>query len=355
MRRRLSLSIALGISLGLVLVNACGSSDDGASGASSTTEGGATSFGSDASVDGGAGGGGGGGGGGNGDGGATGADGGNGGGGSGCGGSASDPAGAATVSGLLDKLPSNAPAGAQRAAIIDAILRSCEAFGPRAAKDPGWQRVYCWAHLVSAIHKESTYDASQLTQDSYGIRSTSAGKANDPTVGLLQIRFSSTVHDYAEQGPLASLSCVGCTLPGSFLSHANESADSAFWAVSGPTQNLSVMREVACNVGLGAWYYYSNATSNGKATSTTYLSSYCAGGGTAGNLVTGLRSHFSGPDGGRGVISGMSALNALQSSDNSGWQYVTAIKSLFDTMVPSVSGTHPFFLVLSPDHTQYCR
>jgi hypothetical protein len=349
MGRELSVSsIAIGISLALLV--GCGSSGDGDT---SSIDGGATSLGADASLGGGGGGGGGadaGGGGGGG----GGTDGG-GGGGSGCSGSAADPAAATAVSGLLDKLPSGNPTGAERAAIIDAIIRSCEAFGPRAAKDPGWERTYCWAHLVSAIHKESTYDASQLTQDSYGIRTTSAGKANDPTVGLLQIRFSSTVHDYVQQGPLASLSCVGCTFPGSYATHASEPDDSAFWAVTGPIQNLSVMREVACNVGLGAWYYYLNATANGKPSSTTYLSSYCAGQGTAGNLVTGLRSHFSGPDGGRGVIANMSALNALQGTDNSGYQYVTAIKSLFDVMVGPVSGTHPFFLTLSPDSAQYCR
>ena len=252
----------------------------------------------------------------------------------------------------MDKLPSNAPSGALRAQIIDAIIRSCEAFGPPPAIDPGWQRNYCWAHLVSAILKESGYDAAQTTPDSYGKRSTSAGQANDPTVGLLQVRFSSTVHDYVEQGPLESLACVGCTFPAGFAAHATESGDSAFWAVSGPTQNLATMRDVACNVGLGAWYYYLNATANGKPSAATYLSAYCGGQGTKGNLVTGLRSHLEGPDGGKGVLTSMSA---LQSADSGGYQYVAAIKTPFDSMVGAVSGTHPFFIPLLPNASQYCR
>jgi len=342
--------LSIVVATSLACLAGCGSSEDAPG---STNDGGATTLGAGGSsldeTDGGGvsrtDGGGGGGGGGNDAGGS----------GSACSGSAADPAAAATVSGFIDKLPSNKPSAALRAPIIDAIIRSCEVFGPRTAKAPGWQRQYCWAHLVSAILKESGYDAAQTTADSYGKRGTSAGQANDPTVGLLQVRFSSTVHDYVEQGPLASLSCVGCTFPAGFASHANESSESAFWAVTGPTQNLSVMRDVACNVGLGAWYYYLNATANGKPSTTTYLSSYCAGQGTAGNLITGLRSHYAGPDGGRGVISNLSALNALQGTDNGGYQYVTAIKTQFDALVGPVSGTHPFFLTLSPDSTQYCR
>jgi len=273
----------------------------------------------------------------------------------GCSGSAADPAAAATVSGYMDKLPSNAPSGPARAQIIDAIIKSCDVFGPKVATAPGWDRTYCWAHLVSAILKESGYNASASIKDDYGSRGTNAGKANDPTVGLLQIRFSSTVRDYVALGPAASLSCVGCTLPAGLAAHKNEEGDSGFWAVSGPTQNMSTMTDVACNVGLGAWYYYSNATSNGKQNEVTYLDAYCGGGGTAANVITGLRSHLAGPDGGKGVIANQGALNALQGSDNGAYQYITEIKSNFDKMVGSVSGTHPFFLKLSPSAKQYCQ
>ncbi|CAN5921270.1 hypothetical protein BH11MYX4_BH11MYX4_44880 [soil metagenome] len=274
---------------------------------------------------------------------------------SGCSGSAADPAAATTVSGFMDKLPFNNPTGPVRAQIIDAIIKSCEVFGPTAAKDPGWDRRYCWAQLVAAINKESGYNAGSTIADGYGTRSTSAGKANDPTVGLLQIRFSSTVRDFATLGNTASLSCAGCTFPASFAAHQNDPGDSAFWAVSGPTQNLATMKDVACNVGLGAWYYYYNASSNGKASAPTYLSAYCGGGGTAGNLVTGLLSHLQGPESGKGVIPNMAGLNALQTTNNGAYQYVTQIKSQFDGMVGAVSGTHPFFLTLVPNKTQYCR
>lgn len=274
---------------------------------------------------------------------------------SGCSGSAADPAAATTVSGYMDKLPANAPAGAARAQIIDAIIKSCEVFGPPAAKDPGWDRKFCWAHLVAAINKESGYNAGVSVTDSYGTRNTAAGKANDPTVGLTQVRFSSTVHDFTARGTTDNLSCVGCTFPAGFAAHKSESGDSAFWAVSGPTQNLATMKDVACNVGLGAWYYYLNATANGKPSAPTYLDAYCKGQGTAGNLITGLLSHLQGPDGGKGVIANLAGVNALQGSNPGAYQYVTQIKTQFDSMVGPVSGTHPFFIKLSPNATQYCR
>ena len=103
--------------------------------------------------------------------------------------------------------------------------------------------------------------------------------ADNPTIGLLQIRFSSTVHDFAAQGPQDRLACVGCTFPSTFATHASESGDSDFWAVSGPTQNLTLMESVACNVGMGAWYYYTYATGNGNPSKVTYLAQYCAGQG----------------------------------------------------------------------------
>jgi hypothetical protein len=115
------------------------------------------------------------------------------------------------------------------------------------------------------------------------------------------------------------------------------------------------MKDVACNVGLGSWYYYYNASSNGKPSAPTYLAAYCGGGGTAGNLITGLLSHLQGPESGKGVIGNQGQLSALQSTNNGAYQYVTQIKSQFDTMVGAVSGTHPFFLTLVPNKTQYCQ
>ena len=274
---------------------------------------------------------------------------------SGCSGSAADPAAATTVSGYMDKLPDNAPTGAARAQIIDVIIKSCEVFGPPAAKDPGWDRKYCWAHLVAAIGKESGYNAALTIKDGYGSRNTVSGTANDPTVGLLQVRFSSTVRDFVRLGTTGSLSCVGCTFPATFATHKSEADSSAFWAVSGPTQNLATMKDLACNVGLGAWYYYFSATGNGKASTPTYIDEYCAGKGTAGNLITGLLSHYEGAEGGAGVIANMAGVNALQGTNSGAYQYVTQIKTQFDSMVGPVSGTHPFFVKLLPNTSQYCR
>jgi hypothetical protein len=118
---------------------------------------------------------------------------------------------------------------------------------------------------------------------------------------------------------------------------------------------MSVMQNAACNVGLGAWYYYLNATGNGNPSAATYLAGYCSGKGTAANLVTGLRSHLEGPSGGKGVIADMNGVNALQATDSGAYQYVTNIKTWFDSMIGPVSGTHPFFVRLAPNVPEYCR
>jgi hypothetical protein len=115
------------------------------------------------------------------------------------------------------------------------------------------------------------------------------------------------------------------------------------------------MQNRACNVALGAWYYYLNATANGKPSAPTLLSAYCSGQGTSGNLVTGLLSHLKGPQSGKGVVADMNGVKALQSTDSTAYQYVTTIKTWFDAMIGPVSGTHPFFIKLAPNSTQYCR
>jgi len=278
------------------------------------------------------------------------------GGGSGCSGAAADPASAAVVEGFIGKVPTgNGPKDASvRAAVVDAILRTCEVFGPKSAKDPGWDARYCWAHLAASIGKESSYAPALTIKDGYGQRAIGSAKANDPTVGLLQIRFSSTVRDFAAEGPRDALACIGCAIPADVASHVKEPGDSPYWAVTGPTANSALLQNVACNVGLGGWYYYVNATGNGNAAAPTYVSPYCAGKGTSGNLVTGLLSHLKGPSGGKGVIRDMGGVSALQRTDSNAYQYVTLIKRWFDSMVGSTNGTHPFFLSLAPSPDQYC-
>ncbi len=276
-----------------------------------------------------------------------------------CSGSASDPGGAATIGGYLDTLPYGDPTGTERAQVIDAIIKSCYEFGPPAT-DTGWLPQHCWAHLVAAIEKESSYNQTENVLDTYGKRTVTVSgaseTADDPTIGLLQIRFSSTVHDFEAQGPQDRLACVGCTFPSTFASHASESGDSDFWAVSGPTQNLSLMESVPCNVGMGAWYYYTYATGNGNPGKVTYLSQYCAGQGTGANLITGLRSHLEGPASAYGVVPNVTSLDALMTSDSNAYDYVSTIMGWFDKMegITSVTDSHPFFIPLGPNPVQYC-
>lgn len=265
---------------------------------------------------------------------------------------ASDPAAAATVATYLDKIGSEGPTGTLRTQVIDAVIRACDVFAPPAGKDAGWQRTYCWAHLASEILKESTYNPTSSVTDSYATRAIGSQTANDPTVGLLQIRFSSVVHDFVAQGPTDRLAFVGCTFPASVTSHASEAGDSSFWAVTGPSANRSLVESVSCNVGIGAWYVYMNATGNGKSTGTTYLSNYCAGQGTKANLVTGLSSFLEGPTAAYGALGSMSQ---VQSSDGGSYAYINAIKTSFDAMIGPVGGTHPFFLPLVPTTSSYCR
>jgi hypothetical protein len=265
-----------------------------------------------------------------------------------CVGSADDPAAAATVGGFVDKV-GNPPSAPLRDQAVDAILRSCSAFAPPAASTPGWTREDCWAHLAAAIDVESSYDTTVAVTDAYATRGLGGGgQAADPTVGLLQVRFSSTVRDFARRGRLDSLACAGCTFPADFDAHLAESGDSSFWAVSGPWDHRAVMNDPACNIALGAWYYYLYATGNGAA-QTMHLDAYCTGQGVSANLVTGLLSHYLGPDNGRGIVSDMGSLWGAA------YDYVAAIKSLFDTMIPPAGGTHPFFVQLSPHPSQYCR
>lgn len=257
------------------------------------------------------------------------------------------------IDGYMKKLPSPPPAGTTRTEAIDAMLKTCVAFGPPAGTQ-GWKPEYCWAHLVAAISKESGYSATASVKDSYATRNVGGMTANDPTVGLLQIRYSSTVHDMVQLGSVDRLSCAGCPIPANVMSHAADG--DAYWAVSGPPQNTALMTNVACNVAMGAWYYYQNATGNGRAAKVTYTDEYCKGGGTAANLVTGLMSHLLGPDGGKGVqVASDTQLMALKNTNGGAFGYVSEIKGNWDKMVGPVTGTHPFYLLLKPSPPQYCK
>lgn len=185
-----------------------------------------------------------------------------------------------------DNIAKNFPAGAAFEKLACSIVTSCMQFAPG---ETNWLRK-CEGVIASAIVAESSYNPASVVTDTYATRSVGGITANDPTVGLLQIRFSSTVHDYNFYGPMAKMSAIGCSWPTALTSQADTES---WWATNGGTTYLSFMQDVACNVGLATWYYFYNATGNGGA-NAVWISDYCAGRGVAGNMVIGLLSHLMG-------------------------------------------------------------
>lgn len=267
-----------------------------------------------------------------------------------CTSSASEPEAAATIGGFLDGLPYGNPSGEAKREIVEAILRSCRVLSPAALAQRD-----CWALLASAILKESSYDAEANVVDEYAKRAVEGQRAEDPTVGLLQIRFSATVHDVTRFAPADALACAGCALPEELRARAEDAGDSAFWAVTGPTAHRGVMTNRACNVFMGAWYYFTNATGNGDPAKPAYAEQVCAGEGTGANVVTGLRSHLRGSDGANGIVGDEAALAKLRADDPDSYEYVTEIRARFDAMVGAREGGHPFFTRLAPERARYCR
>jgi hypothetical protein len=256
----------------------------------------------------------------------------------GSGGTSGDNAAAlARVAEFITKLPDWAQAniGSEdlKNQIIDAIVKSCIEFAP-----PGdeWQ-IYCEAQIASSMLKESSYQQELVVTDGYATRDVSGTPANDPTIGFLQVRFSSTVSDYNALGPLDKMQRIGCD----FQDFGHDTSDQNFWAVTGPTANLTFMETPACNIGLATWYYYYNATGNGDANNPTYLYQYCQGNGVPANLIIGLLSHLRGPGG---------AHQEPTATD----PYVVAIKDQFQVFLGTVD-PDPFTIELSPDTTKYCR
>jgi hypothetical protein len=180
----------------------------------------------------------------------------------------------------------NFPAGAAFDRLACSIAMSCAEFAPM---ETDWLRK-CEAVITSAIVAESSYNPISVVTDSYATRAVTGGTANDPTVGLLQVRFSSTMHDYNYNGPMAKMAAIGCAWPTALQTQADTTI---FWATEGGTTYLSFMQDVACNIGSAAWYYFYNATGNGG-TSVVWISDYCKGKGIAGTMVAGLLSHLEG-------------------------------------------------------------
>jgi hypothetical protein len=171
--------------------------------------------------------------------------------------------------------------------------------------------------LVAAINAESSYDALAGTQ----------GAGADPSVGLLQIRFSSVVRDFADYGPVNTLTRIGCNF-GTVTSSDSYATKS------------SMMVDVTCNVAIAAWYFFIFASGNGGP-SVVWVSDYCSGGGIAGNLHIGMACFLSG---------GEAAHSSLSGAD---WYY-NQVKGWFDQCV-TYSGTHPFELTIQPDKKKYCK
>ncbi|MGO9290488.1 MAG: hypothetical protein ACLQIJ_17275 [Polyangia bacterium] len=183
-------------------------------------------------------------------------------------------------------IKTNFPAGAAFDKLACSIAMSCVEFAPM---ETDWLRK-CEAVVTSAIVAESSYNPNSVVTDSYATRALTGATANDPTVGLLQVRFSSTMHDFNYNGPMAKMAALGCTWPPELQTQPDTTN---FWATEGGTTYLSFMQDVACNIGSAAWYYFYNATGNGGA-SAVWISNYCAGQGIAGTMVTGLLSHLEG-------------------------------------------------------------
>ena len=180
----------------------------------------------------------------------------------------------------------NFPAGAAFDRLACSIAMSCAEFAPM---ETDWLRK-CEAVVTSAIVAESSYNPNSVVTDSYATRALTGATANDPTVGLLQVRFSSTMHDYNYNGPMAKMAAIGCTWPPELQTQADTTN---FWATEGGTTYLSFMQDVACNIASAAWYYFYNATGNGGS-SAVWIANYCQGQGIAGTMVTGLLSHLEG-------------------------------------------------------------
>jgi hypothetical protein len=229
----------------------------------------------------------------------------------------------------------NFPVGSSRDKLVNSIVGACAAFGPPPSTYGAAWPEYCEAIITSEIVSESSYNPTEVVSDAYATQNGS----NDPTVGLLQIRYSSTVHDFNYNGPIATISSIGCTWPTGLTSQADVTT---YWRTAGGSStNIAFMEDPACNIPLAAWYVFLDATGNGGS-SAVYAAQYCAGQGVAGNVVDGLLSHLDGP----GYPRPADPNNA----------YPAGIKTRFVKLVGgTLPSPDPFGVTLSPAPAQYCK
>jgi len=248
----------------------------------------------------------------------------------------------------------NFPAGAAFDKLACSIAMSCQEFAP---SETDWLRK-CEAVVTSAIVAESSYNPVSVVTDTYATRTVGTVTANDPTVGLLQIRFTSTVHDYNYNGPMAKMALIGCSWPAALAAQADTST---WWATSGGTTYLTFMQDVACNIALATWYYFYNATGNGG-TTAVWISNYCAGQGVAGNMVVGLLSHLEGGNFPRPADANNAypwGIECCSCGSPSGCA-CTGCTGRFATFMnigttSARPSPDPFQEVLNPEPTKYCK
>ena len=248
----------------------------------------------------------------------------------------------------------NFPAGAAFDKLACSIAMSCVEFAPM---ESDWLRK-CEAVVTSAIVAESSYNPTSVVTDSYATRALTGATANDPTVGLLQVRFSSTMHDYNYNGPMAKMAAIGCAWPPELQTQADTGN---FWSTEGGTTYLSFMQDVACNIGSAAWYYFYNATGNGGA-SAVWIANYCKGQGIAGTMVTGLLSHLEGGNYPRPADPNNAYPWGIEccSCGNPSGCTCTGCTGRFAAFMgigttASRPTPDPFQEVLSPEPTKYCK
>ena len=248
----------------------------------------------------------------------------------------------------------NFPPGAAFDRLACSIAMSCQMFAP---VETDWLRK-CEAVVTSAIVAESSYNPVSVVTDTYATRTVGTVTANDPTVGLLQIRFTSTVHDYNYNGPMAKMATIGCSWPPELAAQADTNT---WWATSGGTTYLSFMQDVACNIALATWYYFYNATGNGGA-SAVWISNYCKGQGIAGNMVVGLMSHLQGGSFVRPADANNPypwGIECCSCGSPSGCACTGCTGRFAAFMAIGTSGARPspdpFQEVLNPEPTKYCK
>ena len=225
-----------------------------------------------------------------------------------------DPNASAAINACMDQLPWGAPdlSPEEREPIVTAIINTCVEFAPPGAE---WQQ-WCQMFLVAAINAESSYNVMAGTD----------GAGEDPTVGLLQIRFSSTIVDFAGSGPVDALARIGCDF-------GTVTSDDSY-ATKG-----DMMVDVNCNIAIGAWYYFIFGSGNGGS-DAVWVWQYCQGQGVAGSLHIGMACHLMGAE---------AAHSSLDGAD----YYYNQIKSWFDPCV-SYTEPHPFERTIEPDMGKYC-